>query len=67
MEKGTMSIDRISFLIFSPQYCLWQNRDSDSRKNEQNVKFLDSAILNLLDLDLDFPQGQGTKLFAQIG
>lgn len=59
-----MSLDRIAFLIFSPQYCLWQNRDADSRQNEQNVKFLDSAILNLLDLDDEFPQGSSTKLFA---
>lgn len=68
MEKikqisGTLSIDRVSFLIFSPSFCLYQENEAEARINRDNVKFMNKAILNLLKLDDEFPQGQSTRLF----
>lgn len=62
--KGTLSIDRVSFLVFSPSFCLYQENEAEARKNEANIKYMNQAILNLLKLDDDFPQGQATRLFA---
>lgn len=68
MEKiklisGTLSIDRVSFLVFSPSFCLYQENEAEARRNRDNVKFMNQAILNLLKLDDEFLQGQSTRLF----
>ncbi|MDD2640144.1 MAG: replication initiation factor domain-containing protein [Arcobacteraceae bacterium] len=61
--NGTLSIDRVSLLVFSPHYCLWQSNTNESKQNEMNIKKMNQAILNLLPLDDDFANGSSTKVF----
>lgn len=63
MVNGFLSIDRVSFLVFSPKLCLWAETESEYRENLKTIKNMDNAIMNLIKLDEDFSNGISTKLF----
>lgn len=59
--SGTLSIDRITLLFYTPQLAMWNKGD-----NSLLVRMMANNLENVLknDLDPDFPQGSQTDLFA---
>lgn len=62
--KGSLSLDRCTFLIYSPRLSLW---GSDGYKHEGSVDMMSRLTERLLKdrLDPDFPQGIPSELFRR--
>lgn len=63
--KGSLSIDRVTFLLLSPSLSLWNSDDAEYRANILRVEKMAKAIESVLkdDFDEDFPQGYPSELF----
>lgn len=63
--KGKLSIDRVTFLVFSPRLSSWASDQKEIRINEKRIdKMSDFVESQLKDvLDADFPQGVPSELF----
>ena len=62
--KGSLSLDRVTMLLYSPSLSLWS--DSDACANDLEVKSAARSFSRILNpvLDPDFPQGVASELFA---
>lgn len=62
--KGSLSLDRVTFLVYSPGLSLW-GPDSDKKFN--SVKLMAGYLERLIGdkLDPDFPQGIPSELFRK--
>lgn len=62
---GKLSLDRITFLVFSPRLSLWSEEESERRDNMNNVQKFSSLLEMRLQhhLDPDFPQGIPSPLY----
>lgn len=54
--RGSLSIDRVTFLVFSPSLSLWGEEGDYNRVRVERMKNLTLKLLKD-DLDPDFPQG----------
>lgn len=63
--KGSLSIDRVTFLLYSPSLSLWAADNKEYRTNERRLQMLHNRISEILApvLDPDFPQGFPSELF----
>lgn len=63
--QGSLSLDRVTFLLFSPSLSLWTSDDAEYRKNILKLEKMAGYIQTLLkdELDPDFPQGSASELF----
>jgi hypothetical protein len=63
--KGSLSIDRVTFLVFTPFFSLWSENEGEYRKNEEKISAMTTVIEKVLKnvLDEDFPQGIPSELF----
>lgn len=60
--RGSLSIDRVTFLVFSPLLSLWGEEGDYNRVRVERMKNLTLKLLKD-DLDPDFPQGTPSELF----
>ena len=64
---GALSLDRVTFLIYSPSLSLWQegeeDRDFAAKKVSEMAKFAESILKE--NFDPDFFQGRSSELFAK--
>lgn len=62
--KGSLSLDRCTFLVFSPGLSLW---GEDSEISNRNIDKMSKLIYKLIGdkLDSDFPQGIPSELFKK--
>lgn len=64
---GALSLDRVTFLIYSPSLSLWQkeqvDRDFAEKKVSEMSKFTERILKE--NLDPDFGQGRSSELFAK--
>lgn len=63
--KGKLSLDRVTFLLFSPRLSAWCKEKSDIRDSEKRIKRMSEMVQSILSpvLDEDFPQGYPSELF----
>lgn len=63
--EGSLSIDRCTFLLYSPRLSLWSSDQEEYRRNSESLKKMASLIETTLQdvLDPDFPQGHSSELF----
>lgn len=61
--KGTLSLDRVTFLVFSPFLSLWAEDEAEYRMNEKKIYRMSEVAAAVLKnvLDEDFPQGSPTE------
>lgn len=64
---GSLSVDRITFLVFCPRLSLWSENEQETRQNMDNIeKFSSFLELRLSSvLDMDYPQGCSTVLYKK--
>ena len=62
--KGSLSLDRVTFLVFSPGLSLW---GSDTDRSKRNIEKMSGLVEKLLSdkFDSDFPQGIPSELFKK--
>ena len=63
--KGQLSIDRVTFLVFSPRLSLWTNDALEEKRNKQRINLMSDLVQRDLHnvLDENFPQGVPSELF----
>ena len=63
--KGCLSLDRVTFLVFSPRLSSWASEKDEVKINERRInKMAEFVQANLKHvLDDDFPQGIPSELF----
>lgn len=63
--KGSLSLDRCTFLVMSPSLSLWQKDDQEREINRKRISEMAKLTEKLLKdtLDEDFPQGKPSELF----
>lgn len=63
--KGKLSLDRVTFLLFSPRLSAWSKEKQEIRECERRIQKMAEMVSNLLEpvLDADFPQGYPSELF----
>lgn len=62
---GALSIDRCTFLVFSPSLSLWDCEESEKEINKGRIQKMKEMVFRALgqNLDSDFPQGGPSELF----
>ena len=63
---GVLSIDRCTFLVFSPSLSLWDCEESEKEINKGRIQKMKEMVFRALgqNLDSDFPQGGPSELFV---
>lgn len=64
---GKLSLDRCTFLLYSPRLSLWSADNAEYRENERRIERMATLTENVLknELDPDFPQGHPSQLFLK--
>lgn len=62
---GSLSIDRVTFLILTPSLSLWTDNEDEYQSNRKRLDEMCKFVTTVLkdELDEDFPQGSSTPLF----
>ena len=62
---GSLSIDRVTFLILTPSLSLWTDSEDEYQSNRKRLEEMCKFVTTVLkdELDEDFPQGTSTPLF----
>ena len=63
--EGSLSLDRVTFLLLSPSLSLWTSDDVEYRRNQQKLEKMAGYIQTVLkdELDPDFPLVYPSQLF----
>lgn len=64
--SGALSLDRVTFLVFSPSLSLWDSDVNERELNQKRIKRMSDLIERSLKdfLSDDFPQGKPSELFC---